>query len=679
MSYGVREPGSEPTLRSKRSPDGNTYVMAVEDLDVDSVAADLSECRQRGLEWLDRRNRYQKPIAAVALQSLATEYMASKRLSATGRIAMIKLLLRDGIVGFERQGNVSEASLIRELFFGESTTGTIKPPGELLKRAQRKVGDSDSRFRERRASIMRLFAEYLITFAATAAMEDSTESDTSDQQQLVTTGFVADSGHFVQMLADANSVTIVGMTNWHLTDMLEDALSRKRSGGHSDATWDSLEIVFLDEPLLRAVNDEREQVQDSEEALRQRKLQAAWAQSSVENFLKRNQPKRWAMYKYPYIPTLTGALLEIGDRKIAHLLIRSPQLSRADHLYIELQDEKNRLSSIFQSILHFSERLNMIVPVGFPDAKDIFQCTSAKMHVDVLKDRSKASGWLPMVLVITSRRRYTEAQPLMQLRTQENSVRELSRLSHLTGHVLQNDRKRPGDSSALSVRTSFGLADDTPRTAAQRIVQAAIGDDLVSTIQPVATGRYLHPDKEHLFFFIFRLDLPEGIQVRRQAEMHSFPLPQLLDIRASQVLRSAAELCRMTGVPQHAWLAAAEVISLNLSLHDYDDLGESLVRLAGRNPAELTRMASDIEQHITERADQDWVAGGRNIRTTGLAGWQYRSFFSTLMAQYREIGISGASELMAAVQRDDGKRTAASRLEVMYQDEDLMHSMPMEV
>ena len=50
---------------------------------------------------------------------------------------------------------------------------------------------------------MRLFAEYLITFAATAAMEDSTESDTSDQQQLVTTGFVADSGHFVQMLADA--------------------------------------------------------------------------------------------------------------------------------------------------------------------------------------------------------------------------------------------------------------------------------------------------------------------------------------------------------------------------------------------------------------------------------------------------------------------------------------------
>jgi hypothetical protein len=64
--------------------------MAVEDLNVDSLAADLGECRQRGLEWLDRHNRHQKPRAAGALQSLAAEYMAGKRFSATGRIAMIK-------------------------------------------------------------------------------------------------------------------------------------------------------------------------------------------------------------------------------------------------------------------------------------------------------------------------------------------------------------------------------------------------------------------------------------------------------------------------------------------------------------------------------------------------------------------------------------------------------------
>jgi hypothetical protein len=100
---------------------------------------------------------------------------------------------------------VSEASLIRDLCFGDSTTDAIKPPGKLLKRAQRKVGDSDSRFRERRPSILRSFAEFLITFAATATTEDNVESRTFEQQQLATTGFVADSGHFVQLLAECNS------------------------------------------------------------------------------------------------------------------------------------------------------------------------------------------------------------------------------------------------------------------------------------------------------------------------------------------------------------------------------------------------------------------------------------------------------------------------------------------
>ncbi|HBW20630.1 MAG TPA: hypothetical protein DEH11_17305, partial [Actinobacteria bacterium] len=58
----------------------------------------------------------------------------------------------------------SDATLLRELFFGESTDGPIKPATELLKRAQRRVGDSDSRFRERRANVMRSFARFLSEF-----------------------------------------------------------------------------------------------------------------------------------------------------------------------------------------------------------------------------------------------------------------------------------------------------------------------------------------------------------------------------------------------------------------------------------------------------------------------------------------------------------------------------------
>ena len=112
--------------------------------------------------------------------------------------------------------------------------------------------------------------------------------------------------------------------------------------------------------------------------------------------------------------------------------------------------------------------------------------------------------------------------------------------------------------------------------AAERLVQEVTGDDPASALRPVATGRYLYPDKEHLFFFIFALELPEGTQLPRPAEMHSFPLPELLAIRANQALRSAARLCLTTGVSERVWAAAAEVVALNLSLHDYYELSEQM-------------------------------------------------------------------------------------------------------
>src|SRR5262249_21719545 len=151
-----------------------------------------------------------------------------------------------------------------------------------------------------------------------------------------------------------------------------------------------------------------------------------------------------------------------------------------------------------------------------------------------------------MVLVVTQQRRGGMSEAMLQLRTSDNSSRELSRLSHLSGHVLQDDRLRPGGVTLATPPTSFGLADDPPLSAARRVVQEVTGDDLASAMRPAATGSYLYPDKEHLFFFVFVLDLPEGIQFPHHAEMHSYPLSELLAIRASTVLSCAARLCRTT-------------------------------------------------------------------------------------------------------------------------------------
>jgi hypothetical protein len=280
--------------------------------DANEIANDLGDCRQRGLDWLDRRTSNQVPVRAAALQQLAEEYVKARRRVAAGRIAQIKILLRDGIDELSRQGHTTDARLLSDLFFGDSTQNAIKPPGELLRIARERLGDSESRFRERRGNVLRSFAQFLITFVASVARgsDDVVQYNTPEEySQPAIMGYVGDSEHFIQLLADAVNVTILGITNYRLTPMLQEALRRKRAGGRTDAFWGSLRVVFLGKDLLATVNDDREEFHDSREALRQRLQGAVWARRWVWVFLKRTRSTRWTLYECPYLPTLTGACL----------------------------------------------------------------------------------------------------------------------------------------------------------------------------------------------------------------------------------------------------------------------------------------------------------------------------------------------------------------------------------
>lgn len=646
------------------------------------VADDLGQCRQRGLDWLDRRTSNQAPVRAAELQRLAEEHVAVRRLVAAGRIAQIKILLKDGIDELLRQGHATDAILVRDLFFGESMHDSIKSPSELLKSAQKRTGDTESRFRERRSNVMRSFAEFLIVFVSSAADEPdaAVRSDSHKHAQGAVTGYVGGSDHFIQLLADAVRVTIVGVTNENLAPMLQEALRRKRLGSQPDAFWGSLRIVFLKESLLNAVNDEREQFHNPDEALRQRSQEAIWARKAVGVFLKRTGSTKGELYESSYWPALTGALLEFGDgKRIVHLLLKRPQRPTDDHLYVDLEDlEDHYFSALFEDIVHHSEIIRMIVPSGYP-ANGSFQCTGIRLQSNVLKDGSNANGWLPMVLVIMSRRRGEHVEAMLQLRTGDNSARELNRISHLGGHILQDDRERPGGRPLVPAPRSFGLAHEIPQCAAKRLVQEVTGYEPETALQPEATGSYLYQDKEHLFFFIFALSLPEGTQFPRRAEMHSFPLPELLAIRENQVLRSAGQLCQLTGISDRTWAAAAEIMALNLALHDQVELGERIRDLAGRPAAEFAGMAATISQLVAERTSPSWASAGREVQLMGLAGWQYREFFHVLLPLYDKIGISGADDLLETINADRRKSADLARLAELYQDEHLMASIPVEL
>lgn len=651
----------------------------VDQSDARRLAEELSDCRQRGLDWLDLRTSNQEPTPAVILQDLAKAYVARQHLSAAGRVAEIKVLLQDGIGEFERQGHVSEASLLRDLFFGSSADGTIAAAGVLLRNAREKSGENEARFSRRRASVMQSFSKFLIDFTASSFAEPnrSEQEDAPSAQALATYGYLDSNEHFIDLLARAVRVTIVGITNEQLPQILEEALRRKRDTHGIDAFWASLRIVFLGKALLGAVNDERERVQDSAEALGERRRDAVWARSSLWALLKGANSRNWWMYEYPHVPALNGALLELEHSSTVRLLIRAPRQPPERHIYIELENAAHHFQQVFEDIIHNCESADMIVPVGAP-GDSIFHYERSRLQVNALKDGNNAGDWLPMVLVLTSYETAGSKHPYMQLRTSDNSARELGRLSHLTGHILQDDRLRPHGVMLDAPPLSFGLADKAPRSAAERIVQEVAGDNISSAIRPMATGAYLYPDKESLFFFVFSLDLPAGIRFPRRAEMHSVSLADLLSLRKIQILRSAAQLCRMSAtndLAEYPQVPAAEVLALNLTLHDETELGRSLKRLAGRSADELHSLAASIESLVAQSGRTSQVRP-RLGRVAGLAGWQHREFFNVLLPQYAEMGISGAREMRDELKADTAKGAAMSTLAELYQDDETIASIP---
>ena len=215
---------------------------------------------------------------------------------------------------------------------------------------------------------------------------------------------------------------------------------------------------------------------------------------------------------------------------------------------------------------------------------------------------------------------------------------------------------------------------------AARLVKEVIGIDPGSGLRPMSTGKYLYPDKEHLFFFIFALELPEGTHLPRRAEMHSFPLPELLAIRANQVLRSAARLCEATEIQGGPGPRRREMVALNLYMHDYPDLGDQMLGLAPSKATSSQALRRSSDQLVTERTSPSWVSAGREVQLMGLAGWQYREFFSALLPLYdayrhrwRERPASSYRAPTAA------REPPVQRLAELYHNDYLMASMPIEL
>ena len=412
---------------------------------------ELTDCRQRGIERLDIRTHNQHPVAAPELEQLARAHATSRELPLHGRTAQVKLLIWDAIVAMERH-NQADAALVRDLFFGDlpqiverstpdhggpehwALTGVRESAGELLDRAEKKSGLSSSRFRDRRATAFSSFSAFLAEFSppdwpqpdqppadriadGTGSRPDSLVDPIAAHP--LRTGHVDDGERFTQLLGEAVNATIIGFTNENLTSVLEDALARKRAAlNDPHAFWRSLRIVFFSDKLLDSITDERPEYPDRREAFRQRRLAAVYGRRSVTVFLRRIRATSWTVYESPFVPPVVGTLFELPTgRRVVHLVIRHPQRSSSEHLYLEVDETGDQyFSAVFEDIIHNSISDNKIVPIGQARG-DTFHRTGTRYRHNVLRDDSGAIGWLPYVLVVTWRRRDGRAEPFLQLRS----------------------------------------------------------------------------------------------------------------------------------------------------------------------------------------------------------------------------------------------------------------------
>lgn len=588
-------------------------------------------------------------------------------------------VLERGLSGKDDQRRIFPIFLNGELQPKSTLPGAQKWMRAINSREQLILGEQDGEHGIYKEQISALADDLNRALARIVENESIMQADKGLEHHHMITGYVKEGTRFVGLLARAVNATIVGMTNEGLATMLQEALKAKRSAsGDQEAFWGSLRIVFLSDKLLNWVNDEKSEYPDPRYELSQRELSAGYGRRSIEGFLRRTSSTRWTLFESHHFTTISGALLEMPDgSRIVQLVMRRPQRRTPDHLFIEFEDQADQyFTAAFEDIVHNSSEVNRVVPVGMPrDGK--FLCTSARFFQNVLVDRSGQTGWMPIVLVVTWWNRNGQAEPVLQIRTEANSNRELERVSHLANYVYLDPY--PGSTTQSAEQpTGFELPSDMINSAVSNRIRMETGIPPLGDPNFVTTSQYLHADKEHLFFYIYEFQLPGHFQFPQRAQMCHLTVERLLNIRKNQTLRNAIELCRTTGMLSFSRDAAFEIVSLNLDLHHAGKLAAELRRLASSPGADFGQLLNEL-QRVEHETRELLRSGTMAVELKGLSGLQYREFFTLLLPLYAKLGIPGATEALADMERGDVTRHALERLAVLYHNEDLMENIHVEL
>lgn len=498
----------------------------------------------------------------------------------------------------------------------------------------------------------------------------------SAERPMISTRRAGERQQFVNVLADAVNVTIVGLTNERLASFLEAALEIKRSRLGPRTFWDSLRIVFLGEGLLNFVNDEM--VSESPDPSRDRKRHASFGKRSVASFLMRqNQPARWSLYEYNHIPPLQGALFGMADgTNMVQFSVSPPGHPEADALYYEQVDRADHFfANLFNDVVRLSEERNEIVLVGSP-ADGGFHCTGARFRRGALVKGQHVSDWLPSVAVITWYSQNGTPVPLLQTRTKQNATQYVDHVSHIGGYVNQDDHGALVENRKTILDMPIPLPRDAALNAARRELRDQL--DLASALvrpELMTTARFTNSDRENLFFYVFSAELPAAHLFPDGVEVHPWRIDSLAAIHRRQLLDKATAVLSRDDIDGDRRGFAIEILADQLMLHGEHRLAERLA--AGRDDTDAHSLLTEIRE--TSSSFRRARVPLPSPHVVGLAEIHYREFFQTLLPAYAQIGVPGAAEELTRMNAVPEAPRILARLAAAYRDEELVSSLPVEV
>jgi hypothetical protein len=499
---------------------------------------------------------------------------------------------------------------------------------------------------------------------------------------LVATSPGVNEDKLTHLLAEARSATIVGISNTWVADCLERAMDIKSKQKDTPRFWDQLHIVFLTDDLLAMVSDNLvKDFPNRDEAIRERIRRAGHAKRKIMSLLLRNGVAgRWTLYSYPFLPPFVGVLFHMADgRRLVQMAITHPSMSEDDSLFIDFIDRvDDHFESAFREIVEAGHEEHEVVLAGAPGiTPDSFICRSARFRRSVLVDGQNSDDWLAALVAVTWRKGKSAPEPLLQVNTPNNSTREMGKASHVSGYINQRDHS----ADAMPHEDPESGEFEIPLKTVEAAVRRELMDDFAISRVPTpprfeGVAPFFYPDKENLFFYILEQELPAVHRFATPTQMFSWSVDELMAVRRHHALTNTLSMLSAI-MSEKQRERALQLVNLNLVVQGEAELSDRIAE-ASRLRQEPTELISAIKEKIYESAVYRY-SNGREICVTGLAGLQYRIFFSHLLPIYARLGIPGAESILSAIAEDQRRADSLQLLHALYSDRRFMESLPIEV